>query len=81
MTNDLEAESAGMADKNGGSLLCFKCNGALGQFRDRTDLMLRAVGYPQRGPSADPVPHPNAVVGVFLALMFDPPAEDEPRTA
>jgi hypothetical protein len=26
-------------------LLCFNCNGALGQFRDRTDLMLRAVAY------------------------------------
>jgi hypothetical protein len=26
-------------------LLCFNCNGALGQFRDRADLMLRAVEY------------------------------------
>lgn len=26
-------------------LLCFNCNGALGQFRDRQDLMLRAVVY------------------------------------
>jgi hypothetical protein len=26
-------------------LLCFNCNGALGQFRDRTELMLRAVAY------------------------------------
>lgn len=26
-------------------LLCFNCNGALGQFRDRTDLMLQAVAY------------------------------------
>jgi recombination endonuclease VII len=28
-------------------LLCFNCNGALGQFRDRTDLMLPAVEYTQ----------------------------------
>jgi hypothetical protein len=26
-------------------LLCFNCNGALGQFRDRRDLMLRAIAY------------------------------------
>jgi len=26
-------------------LLCFNCNGALGQFRDRPDLMVRAVAY------------------------------------
>jgi hypothetical protein len=26
-------------------LLCFNCNGALGQFRDRTDLMVKAVAY------------------------------------
>lgn len=26
-------------------LLCFNCNGALGQFRDRADLMVRAVAY------------------------------------
>lgn len=26
-------------------LLCFNCNGALGQFRDRTDLMQRAIAY------------------------------------
>jgi hypothetical protein len=26
-------------------LLCFNCNGALGQFRDRTDLMERAIAY------------------------------------
>ncbi|WP_375490152.1 endonuclease VII domain-containing protein [uncultured Jatrophihabitans sp.] len=29
-------------------LLCFNCNGALGQFRDRADLMLRAADYLQR---------------------------------
>jgi recombination endonuclease VII len=26
-------------------LLCFNCNGALGQFRDRRDLMLAAIAY------------------------------------
>ncbi len=26
-------------------LLCFNCNGALGQFRDRKELMLRAIAY------------------------------------
>ncbi len=25
--------------------LCFNCNGGLGQFRDRTDLMARAAWY------------------------------------
>jgi hypothetical protein len=26
-------------------LLCFNCNGALGQFRDRPELMLQAIAY------------------------------------
>ena len=39
-------------------LLCFDCSGALGQFRDRADLMLRAVAYLRPEdygvPAADP---------------------------
>ncbi|MGN6608063.1 MAG: endonuclease VII domain-containing protein [Jatrophihabitans sp.] len=30
------------------ALLCFNCNGALGQFRDRPDLMLAAIEYLRR---------------------------------
>lgn len=61
-------------------LLCFNCNGALGQFRDRTDLMLRAVSYlrPEAfGPLAD---HPavtltlSAYVGPSLVENVAPVA-------
>ena len=41
-------------------LLCFNCNGALGQFRDRRELMLRAVMYLDDGPQ-----------GVLDALPFE----------
>ncbi|MGZ6827316.1 MAG: endonuclease domain-containing protein [Mycobacteriales bacterium] len=29
-------------------ILCFNCNGGLGQFRDRVDIMLRAIDYLER---------------------------------
>lgn len=35
----------GQATNRVRGLLCFNCNGALGQFRDNTELMLRAVAY------------------------------------
>lgn len=62
-------------------LLCCNCNGALGQFRDRTDLMLRAVGYLQRGPSAATDDNRDAVVGRYLGPTDDPRPADEPRIA
>jgi hypothetical protein len=43
-------------------LLCFNCNGALGQFRDRPDLMLRAVLYLGRN-VADSLDYPDLQVG------------------
>ena len=30
-------------------ILCFNCNGGLGQFRDRVDILLNAVAYLERG--------------------------------
>lgn len=61
-------------------LLCFNCNGALGQFRDRSDLMLRAVGYLRRGEWAELIDHPGAQIGfhVFSGGADDP---DVRRTA
>jgi hypothetical protein len=29
-------------------VLCFSCNGGLGQFRDRVDIMLKAITYLER---------------------------------
>lgn len=47
-------------------LLCFNCNGALGQFRDRTDLMLRAVAYLRRGAWAQLIDNPGLTVGFHV---------------
>jgi hypothetical protein len=47
-------------------LLCFNCNGALGQFRDRTDLMLRAVAYLRRGEWAELIDQPGTQVGFHV---------------
>jgi hypothetical protein len=45
-------------------LLCFNCNGALGQLRDRTDLMERAIAYLRPADFAGLVDNPS----VTLAL-------------
>lgn len=59
-------------------LLCFNCNGALGQFRDRTDLMLRAVAYLRH----DAVPDwAEPGLHYFLGDFADPRPPDEPRAA
>jgi hypothetical protein len=52
-------------------LLCFNCNGALGQFRDRTDLMVKAVAYLEPklfGPALDA----GATLGAHLYLGPSP---------
>ena len=59
-------------------LRCFNCNGALGQFRDRTDLMLLAVAYLRR----DTVPDwASPGLTYFLGDIEDPRPPDEPRAA
>jgi hypothetical protein len=66
-------------------LLCFNCNGALGQFRDRTDLMLRAVAYLDRNAGdtawADLIDLPGVRVGFVAGDLTDPRPDDEPRSA
>jgi hypothetical protein len=56
-------------------LLCFNCNGALGQFRDRADLMLKAATY------LGAVPPPDAVPALFLGAMESQRPADEPWSA
>jgi hypothetical protein len=68
----------GRATKLVRGLLCFNCNGALGQFRDRTDLMLRAVAYL----GGDAVPEWAEPSLTYLVGDFsDPRPPDEPRAA
>ena len=58
-------------------LLCFNCNGALGQFRDRTDPMIRAVGYLGGGAFQHLLDQPGLHVGFAAGI---PPRErpDDP---
>lgn len=56
-------------------LLCFNCNGALGQFRDRTDLMLRAIAYLRRDVWSDLVADPRVQVGFVVHGVSEPPPE------
>jgi Recombination endonuclease VII len=60
--------------------LCFNCNGALGQFRDRPDLMLRAVLYLGRN-VGDSLDCPDLPVGFAVGGNSDIPPGDEPRVA
>lgn len=48
-------------------MLCFNCNGGLGQFRDRMDLLQAAIEYLQAPPAFVPVARPEQ-----LALGFPP---------
>jgi hypothetical protein len=61
-------------------LLCFNCNGALGQFRDRADLMLRAFAYVQH---TDDVQAPITIPAIFIgdATSHRPIDEPEPDAA
>jgi hypothetical protein len=45
-------------------LLCFNCNGALGQFRDRTELMVRAVAYLRPTDYSGLADNPDVTLGV-----------------
>lgn len=48
-------------------ILCFNCNGGLGQFRDRVDLLRLAAAYLERGPVLVPVRRPEQLVLGFPA--------------
>ncbi len=62
-------------------LLCFNCNGALGQFRDRADLMLRAFAYLGRDLKTTVSDMPAFQFGVFHGDSTDPRPDGEPRAA
>ncbi|HEU5266425.1 MAG TPA: endonuclease VII domain-containing protein [Jatrophihabitans sp.] len=62
-------------------LLCFNCNGALGQFRDRADLMLRAIAYLGHDGTTPLVDLPTFHFGVHVGAVFDRPREGEPDAA
>jgi hypothetical protein len=62
-------------------LLCFNCNGALGQFRDRVDLMLRAVAYLGNGDPTQAAMLADFHLGVFVGDLPDPRPADDPRAA
>lgn len=63
-------------------LLCFNCNGALGQFRDRPDLMLRAVLYLQRDSDRPPLGDFGELgLGVVIADFSQGRPADEPEVA
>jgi hypothetical protein len=62
-------------------LLCFNCNGALGQFRDRRDLMLRAIAYLGRDLQTPVSDMPAFQFAVFHGDSSDPRPDGEPRAA
>lgn len=55
------------------ALLCFNCNGALGQFRDRPELMLAAYAYLQGADGRDLI-HEH---GFTVSLSLVPPLEND----
>ena len=46
-------------------MLCFNCNGGLGQFRDRPDLLRLAIAYLERPIAALPFAGPEQLVLSF----------------
>jgi len=59
-------------------LLCFNCNGALGQFRDRRDLMLRAIAYLDRDGATAMGDLPQFGFGLYLGPTDTGRPADEP---
>jgi hypothetical protein len=57
------------------------CNGALGQFRDRTDLMLRAIADLGNDDAIGASDLPALHFGVHIGDFTDPRPEDELRVA
>jgi hypothetical protein len=57
------------------------CNGALGQFRDRADLMLRAVAYLGRDLLTPVSEMPEFSFGVCIGGDLEPRPTDEPDAA
>ena len=62
-------------------LLCFNCNGALGQFRDRRDLMLAAISYLEADGFVPMADRPVFEFALFHGDSTSPRPDDEPRIA
>jgi Recombination endonuclease VII len=60
-------------------LLCFNCNGALGQFRDRRDLMLRAIAYVDANGYVPIADRPDFQFALFHGDSTSPRPDDEPE--
>jgi hypothetical protein len=59
-------------------LLCFNCNGALGQFRDRRDLMLAAIAYLDANGFVPLADRPVFGFSLFHGDDTSPRPDDEP---
>ena len=62
-------------------LLCFNCNGALGQFRDRRDLMLAAISYLDADGFVPIGERPAFGFSLFHGDSRSPRPDDEPLSA
>ena len=62
-------------------LLCFNCNGALGQFRDRRDLILAAISYLDANGFVPLADRPAFQFALFHGDSTSPRPDDEPLIA
>jgi hypothetical protein len=62
-------------------LLCFNCNGALGQFRDRVELMSRAIAYLIRDEDTSAANLPTVHFGGFIGNFESQRPADETDAA